>query len=123
VTTRQHGFLPYERRFAGYAVERQRTHSNAFNVRMQDNYGPEGIRLYWAAIADLVLGWGIGMTGLATLLLSIEVRALRPISVGMVLLGMVVVSLGCLRLAQGARAGRIYRAGRPYIRGPRSRFG
>jgi hypothetical protein len=43
---RAHSFLPYERWFAGYAVERQRTHPNAFNLRMETNYGSEGIKLY-----------------------------------------------------------------------------
>jgi hypothetical protein len=107
VIKRQHGFLPHERWFAGYAVERQRTHSNAFNERMEKNYGPEGIRLYWAAIADVILGWAIGLMGIVILLPSIAVPALWPISVGVIGLGIVVANFGGLRLAQCSRAGRI----------------
>jgi hypothetical protein len=120
---RAHSFLPYERWFAGYAVERQRTHPNAFNLRMETNYGSEGIQLYWAAIADLILGWAISVIGVVLILVSIAVPALWPVSLGVPGLGVAVATICPIRLAQGSWAGRIYRDGRPYIRGPKSRYG
>jgi hypothetical protein len=122
--TKRHYFsLPHERRFAAYAIQRQRARRSAYNVRMEENYGPEGIRLFWFGFADGILGWAICVTGIVIMLPSIAIPPLWPISRSVVEIGCVLALIGLLRLAQGARAGRIYRDGRPYIRGPKSRYG
>jgi len=111
--------LPHERWFADYAVERQRTHRNAFNMRMDKNYGPEGIQLFWFGLANGILGWAIVVVGIVVMLLSIAAPPLFGISVGVVGVGCALVLIGLLRMAQCSKAGHIYRDGRPYIRGPK----
>jgi hypothetical protein len=108
----RHRLLPYERWLADYGDRQGPGLLGSDRWRMQQNFGPDGMALLVAASVDVILGWLIAATGLA----------LRWISVGgpaggyLIGIGLFVILVGFVRCIQCARAGRIYRAGRPFLR-------
>lgn len=78
---------------------------------MQQNYGPEGMALLLAAVADGIPGGLIGFVGVAVLFATGSVIAGYLVGIGVL-----AISVGLVRSIQGARAGRFYRNGRPFIR-------
>lgn len=106
-----HRLLPHERWFADYGARRGPGREDSGRSRMQQNYGPEGMALLGAAIADGFPGSLMCVIGIATL-------AATGSTVGgyLILIGVLIALLGIVRTIQGARAARIYRNGRPFIR-------
>ena len=65
-----HYLLPYERRVAARASARQKARSTPTTRKMQQNYGPEGVVLMSAAIANAPLTILFGLIGVALSLAS-----------------------------------------------------
>ena len=109
---RRHRLLPHERWLADLGARKGAAPQGSDRWRLQQNYGPEGVALLIAASADGFLGGLIGFTGLALLF------ATGGSAIGYYLLGIgVLISLaGLARALQCARAGRLYRNGRPFVR-------
>jgi UPF0716 family protein affecting phage T7 exclusion len=111
-----HYLLPHERWFAGVILERQRTHRTRAVVRMQGNYGPEGIMLMASGLATIIPGVIVALSGLAILYASIGDHSLAGIASYLMGLGAAAVVAGEIRVIQASRAGRAFRGSRPFIR-------
>jgi hypothetical protein len=95
-----------------WLLKRQQTHRTPAVIRMERNYGSEGIALYGAAQAWAIPG--VLVVGVGTILLFLSpVLGSRLPSAVVLLAGAAIACPAFLRLAQGARAGRQYRSGRP----------
>lgn len=62
--------FPPERQFARFILERQRTHRTPAILRLEKNYGPEGIATMAATILFALSGAIVGLTGIVVLFLS-----------------------------------------------------
>ena len=65
----QHTLLPPERWFASLILERQRSHRTTAVLRIETNYGPEGITLWAAGMVTVLPGQLIAFMGILILLL------------------------------------------------------
>ena len=108
--------LAHERWFALLVLRRQQTHRTAAILRIEQNYGPEGIALWAASLSTAYPGLLIGWAGFLVLLSSGD-RG-WPATIGYWLggLGIFLMALSSIRLFQAARAGRAFRGGRPCLR-------
>jgi hypothetical protein len=111
-----HRFLPHERWFVSFILERQRTHRTPDILRIEENYGPEGIAVGAASMATLTPGVLIVGAGTVLLLTSGGGGSLLTLGYKLNSLGIILILLGSIRLAQGMRAGRVFRGGRPFVR-------
>jgi hypothetical protein len=108
--------LPHERwlgRFVGRVGEPQ-LGGQAWAVLQ--NYGRRGQLLYAAIAADIIAAFAVGFIGVILLFAS---GARGPVgAAGYWLLGIAILSslIAMVRGVQGAHEGRVYRAGRPYVR-------
>lgn len=113
-----HRLLPPERWFASLILERQRTNRTPAIIRLEDNYGPEGIALGAAAIFSGLVGAVVGLVGLVLLFASGgHGPTLHP---GYYLLFAAIV-LECpaiIRAIQGIYEGRRFRGDRPFMKRP-----
>ncbi|MDQ1536250.1 MAG: hypothetical protein QOE58_643 [Actinomycetota bacterium] len=80
---------------------------------MEQNYGPEGITLWAAAVSTVFPGQL--MVGIGFLMASGGGGALPTLGYWLGGLGAILMLLGSIRTFQG-KAGRAFRDGRPYIR-------
>lgn len=115
VSTR-HRLLPHEQWYAGWLLERQRTHRGPFILRMEQNYGREGIILYAAAWINVFPCQVLMMAGLVLLVISGGQGSLTEVTSWLAGIGAVLGVAGLIRAAQAARAARTFRGGRPFIR-------
>ena len=109
-----HHLLPHERWSASFVLERQRTHRTSAILRIEQNYGPEGIALWAAGMITVFPGMLLGFLGFACLVASGGhpwqlVNWLYGIGVTLILLGEI-------RFIQGSKAGRTFRGGRPFLK-------
>lgn len=109
-----HHLLPHERWSASLILERQHTPRTSAILRMEQNYGPEGIALWAAGMITVLPGMLLGYLRLACLVASgghprLLVNWLHGIGVTLML-------LGPIRYIQGIRAGRAFRGGRPFLK-------
>lgn len=111
-----HHLLPPERRFASYILERQRTHRTAAILRMEQNYGPEGIVLRSAAMVWGLLAAVVGFTGVGILFAAPDHGLLFHSGYFVIAIGVVLALLSIFRSIQGTYAGRRFRAGRPFVK-------
>jgi hypothetical protein len=116
----RHRLLPHERWLADWGTRgrarRGPTPQGSDLWRSQQNYGPEGMALLLAACADGCPAGLIGMTGVVLLFVATGHGVLAVIASWMAGIGIVGCLVGLVRAVQGARAGRIYRNGRPFVR-------
>lgn len=112
----RHHLLPHERWFASSTLERQRTHRTPDILRMEQNYGPEGITLYAAAMSTALPGVLMVLSGFAFMLASGGSGTLLTVGYSLDGLGVILCILSLIRAFQGIRAGRAFRDGRPFIR-------
>jgi hypothetical protein len=109
-----HHLLPHERWFASLILERQRTHRTSAILRMEQNYGAEGIALWAAGMITVLPGMLLAFLGFACLVASgghpwLLVNWLYG-------LGVTLILLGSIRYFQGIKAGRAFRGGRPFVK-------
>ena len=98
-------------------LERQRTHRTPVILRTEQNYGPAGMRYFLAAV--LIIGAqfilvGLGMASLVAFS-NADGTPGAPTYV-LLALALIVGSAGVWRAIQGARAGREFRNGRPFLK-------
>ena len=108
-----HRLLPQERWFASWILERQRTHRTPEILRTEQNYGPEGIALWAAAVITVFPGQLIVVSGIAFMLASGGTGTLLTMGYSLDGFGVFLCLLGSIRAFQGSRAGRAFRDGRP----------
>lgn len=104
---------PPEARFAALMQRRQQTRRTAPILRLEQNYGPEGMALLSAALL-----WGLcesfgGPLFFAFLVASGGCSELTDILLGLVF---ILFSLALWRGWQGVKLGRTFRSGRPFIK-------
>ena len=109
-----HRLLPQERWFASLILERQRTHRTPDILRMEQNYGPEGIALWAAAVITVFPGQLIVVSGIAFMLASGGGGTLLTMGYSLDGFGVILCLLGSIRAFQGISAGRAFRGNRPY---------
>ena len=107
---------PRERWFASSILERQRTHRTPDILRMEQNYGPEGIALWAAAMSTELPGALMALSGIAFMLASGGGGILLTLGYSLDGLGVILCILGSIRAFQGVRAGRAFRDDRPFER-------
>lgn len=112
-----HYFFPHERWSIKFFRQRQKDHQTAPVIRMQQNYGPEGVALMGAAYANMIPGTiiVIGEVFVSIIIRSV-IFGVMPWNI-LLAAGFLAVAFGMTRALQSSRAGRIFRAGRPFIRG------
>jgi hypothetical protein len=108
-----HHLLPHERWFASSTLERQRTHRTPYILRMEQNYGPEGITLWAAAMSTLLPGSLMVVSGIAFMLAS-GGGTLLALGYWLDGFGAILLLLGSIRTFQGIRAGRAFRGSAPF---------
>ena len=108
--------LPHERWFASYILERQGTHRTPAILRIERNYGPEGIALWAAAYITVFPGQLIAVGGIVLMLASGGSGSLLMLAYKLDGLGIILILLGSIRLTQGIRAGRAFPGDRPFER-------
>lgn len=113
-----HWLLPPERWFASAVLERQRTRRTPTILRLEQNYGPEGIALVAAGVLLWLLGVAIAWVGVVLLLVS-GGNGL-PFRLGNYLLfaAMVIAVPAIVRAVQASHAGRRFRGDRPFVKRP-----
>ena len=111
----RHWLLPQERWCDRFLTRHEANPPLPERARFQQNYGPDGDVFIAAAGVDAIGGGIVGFGGV--LLASLTQHGL-PAAVGHWLAeaGIVPALLGIIRALQGSRAGRAFRAGRPFIR-------
>ena len=115
VGIRKHHLLPPERWFAEFILRRQQTHRTPAIIRMEHNYGREGIILFAAAIMTELLGGVVCAGGVLLLFVIGDSGSLPYITIGV---GALVIAFGMIRTVQGARIGRRFRGDRPFLKRP-----
>ena len=108
--------LPHERWFASSTLRRQRTHRTPDILRMEQNYGPEGITLWAAAMSTVLPGALMVLSGFAFMLASGGSGTLLTVGYSLDGLGVILCLLGLIRAFQGIRAGRAFRGSRPFLK-------
>jgi hypothetical protein len=108
--------LPHERRFADWMLRRQQTHRTASVAKMEANYGEDGMVLLGAALSSAFPASVVACGGIVLLFLSRDERALGPAAYTFMVLGAGAVLLSMIRTFQAARAGRLFRGDRPFLR-------
>jgi len=109
-----HRLLPHERWFASWVLERQRTHRGPDILRLEQNYGPEGMALWAAAWITAFPAALMVVSGIAFMLASGGGGTLLSLGYWLDGFGVILILLGSIRTAQGIRAGRAFRGNRPF---------
>ena len=104
--------LPQERWFASWILERQRTHRTPDILRIEQNYGTEGIALWAAAVITVFPGQLIVVSGIVFMLASGGGGTLLTVAYSLDGFGVILCLLGSIRAFQGIRAGRAFRGNR-----------
>jgi hypothetical protein len=113
-----HRLLPPERWFASLILERQRTHRTSAILRVEQNYGSEGIALLAAAILVGFAGALVGCSGFIFLFLAAGHGPLVGAGYWCFLAAIVLESAAVIRGLQCARVGRRFRGDRPFVKRP-----
>lgn len=114
----RHWLLPHERwlgRFLGRFAGRRADPPSDSRWRFQENYGPEGDAFLAAATADVVAAVILLFTGVILLEISADRGTLAAAGYWLLGLGILSGLVGVLRSIQLGHAGRVFRAGRPFI--------
>jgi len=110
--------LPPERWFAAFILERQRNHRTTSVLRIEQNYGPEGIVLWAAGMVTVFPGQLIAVAGILLLLVAGGSGSLQLAGYWLMGVGVMMILLGSVRYVQGVRAGRVFRGDRPFVKRP-----
>lgn len=111
--TSRNRLSPPEAWFSAWMLSRQQAHRTAPVLRLEQNYGPEGVPLVAAA---LLWGWCeilVGVLFLVLLVASGGGSVLTDILLGLV---GVLFCLAVFRIRQAAIAGRRFRGDRPFAK-------
>jgi len=110
-----HFFVGFERRFVEHALKRQAVGRTAIVKKLEQNYGPEGMLFYNAGLVWSV-GGVFGILGTVCLLLPFSgtSETLPIIGFAFLVVCFVTSLTGLFRALQANRAGRRFRAGRPF---------
>jgi hypothetical protein len=117
-----HHLLPHERWSASLILERQRNHRNSAaprnpaTLRMEQNYGPEGIALWTAGMITVLPGMLLVVLGFACLVPASGHPWLLTLVSWLYGIGVILILLGSIRYFQCNRAGRTFRGGRPFLK-------
>jgi hypothetical protein len=99
--------LAHERWLAGLVARRHAQRRTASVLRTEARFGPLGISLLAAALADVLIGQLLVLLGLVLLALGHAETALCLSAIG---LGLAVVTVSSMRFRQGLVVGRTFRA-------------
>jgi hypothetical protein len=113
-----HYLLPHERWYVRSLLERQRTHRNAYVIRLENNLGPEGVTLYLAGQASYFPGYMTVLVGLVLVLAAFRYLPLLNIGLWVMYGGAALAAPGWFRIFQARRAGQAFRDARPQDSGP-----
>jgi hypothetical protein len=115
VAASRHWLLPQERWLNRLLARHEANPPLPQQVRFQQNYGPDGNVFFAAAGVDGLAGAMVGLPG--ALLVGITGHGL-PAAIGywLAVIGIFSALLGIIRAFQASRAGKAFRAGRPFIR-------
>jgi hypothetical protein len=111
-----HHLLPHERWFASSTLGNQRTHRTPYILRMEQNYGPEGITLWAAAMSTVLPGALMVVSGIVFMLASGGGGTLLTVGYSLDGFGVILCLLGSIRAFQGSRAGRAFRGNRAFLK-------
>jgi hypothetical protein len=103
-----HHLLPYERWSASFVLERQRTHRTSAILRMEQNYGPEGIALWAAGMITVLPGMLLVVLGFACLVASGGHPWLLTLHYWLWGIGIILMFWGSIRSLQASNAGRAF---------------
>jgi hypothetical protein len=108
-----HALTPPERRFAAFILKRQQTHRTPAILRLEGNYGPEGMVLF-----STTLLWGLceAFCGVLALVLLFATGGLTTPTIVFALLTFALFCPTLLRGFQTAKAGKAFRGNRPFVR-------
>ncbi len=106
-----HYLFPHERWIAKLELKRQRTDRSRYILTLEQNFGPEGVVLNWAALAWAIPGGLVDFLGVFLLFVTSGPFAYWTIGLGELILIPVFI-----RGMQAHIAGRRFRAGRPFVR-------
>lgn len=112
----RHRLLPPERRFAKLILARRKAQRTPAIVRLEHNYGQEGIALLAASVLVAILGMSVGFIGVGLLLVSGGRDPLVSVAPWIVAIGGLLTGLALMRWAQAKTEGRRFRGSRPFIR-------
>ncbi len=107
-----HYLFPHERWIAKLESQRQRTDRSRYILTLEQNFGPEGVVLNWAALAWMIPGLLVGLPGV----FSPIVTGATTFSYWTIGLAELILIPGFIRAMQAHIAGRRFRAGRPFVR-------
>lgn len=110
-TSFTHRLVGPERWFASWVLERQRTHRTPAILKMEANYGREGIALMAASAAIEVPASLITMCGIVFLVTSGDRGMLLNFAYWAMGTGIAIGAVGLIRIVQGGREGRRFRDG------------
>ncbi len=121
-TQRGPHLLPHERWLASKAFRRREAPAGSARWRLWQNYGPKGVALMMAMIADTVAAWLLGLLAFVLLGVSDGAGALGDTGYVIGLIAIAATLLGFFRMVQATSAGRKFRNGRAFIRPSGSRW-
>lgn len=111
-----HHLLPPERWFGVLMLRRQQTNPTPPILRLQQNYGPEGIALYAAALLSGFVGGAVALLGIALLVASGDRGNLLLAGYVMLFVGIGGALMAIMRALQMSYVGRRFRGGRPFVK-------
>jgi hypothetical protein len=111
-----HHLLPHERWSASFLLEWQRSHRTSAILRMEQNYGPEGIALIAAGLITVLPGMLLVVLGFACLVASGGHPLLLTLLYWLWGIGFILMFWGSIRSVQASKAGRAFRGGRPFVK-------
>ena len=115
--------LPHERWFRRHGdrarARRATQPPGPARLRFQQNYGPDGQVFLEAALADYIAGVVLGPGGIVLSILSGGHGLAATTGNWLAGVGILAGVIGFVRAIQGSRAGKVFRAGRPFMRAGR----
>ena len=114
--TSGHKLTPPEAWFSDWMLRRQQAHRTAPLLRLEQDYGPEGIALGAAAILLGLTGAVVGWVGLILLLASGGRGPMLHPAYYVIVAGILIELPAIIRSVQGIYAGRRFRGDRPFVK-------
>lgn len=115
-TSTRHHLLPTERWGVSFgATQHQRSPGEAY-TRLQWNYGPEGLKLLFAAMSWSIVGLVVLVVAIVLAVVFRATTWVPTIVYSCLFAEMLAGGVGFVRGLQGVRAGRTFRNGRSFIR-------
>jgi hypothetical protein len=114
-TAGKHWLLPHERWFGRFAGRATNPPVGGSRWAFQQNYGPEGDVLMAAIAADIIAAGIFLLIGVILLAFSRSTGLLATAGYWLMGLGILSALLAIVRTVQCAHAGRVFRAGKPFV--------